>query len=552
MYRLITAFSVVAVSLLLLSSRSDSTLTALLAQQPSLTAAASQSPTVRLAAPSVATGVPISAEESPTLTLYSTPTLSPMETTPSPTGTLPIEVSPTPTRAIVATRTPIAPTLPMIALQACSEIWQPGYYKLQNDIKTLGQDCFYIQSNNVVFDCDNHTIEGRNFQGYAFFVRKFGFPFLQTPNNVEIKNCRIHNHRTGIFVGGGNNIYIHHNDLSDNFTDVDKRRFGEFLGQSEGGGLRLDTVVGGRVENNSANNSAIGIDLRDSSQIVVRNNTASNNSAWGINLIHTSNSEISNNTVRDNIRWCTWGNGTVGRGCDAGGIIIQDGSSHNLIKGNIVEGDNGNGIFIKAHFMRCDDNNTIQGNKITNAVYNGIELGFCKGNKAIGNEITGSIDGILFGFDSNTEIRSNVISNMNNHGITSWNSRGAIVDRNQIINAREAILFFWDKWDLKQFSFLAPSPDQYASRDHVISNNILRDNAVAAIHLLNSTNNRVTGNTFTNNGRDFWLEGQVQGNIIPALTPGAAVPTAISTRPTPAPIPSELAPGHPDLPSPPN
>jgi parallel beta-helix repeat protein len=368
---------------------------------------------------------------------------------------------------------------------------------------------------------------------------------MQTPTNVEIKNCKVRRHRTGIFVGGGNNVYIHNNDLSDNFTDVDNRRYGEFLGQSEGGGLRLDTVTGGRVEQNIMNNSAIGIDLRDSTRITVRGNTASNNTAWGINLIHTTYSELLNNTVRDNIRWCTWGGGTVGRGCDAGGIIIQDGSSHNVVKGNIVEGDNGNGIFIKAHFMRCDDDNLIQGNKITNAVYNGIELGFCKGNKAIGNEISGSIDGILFGFDTGTEIRNNVISNMTNHGITSWNSRGTIVDGNRITNSREAILFFWDKWDARQFSFLPPSADQYASRDHVISNNVLRDNAVAGIHLLNSSNNRITNNSFANNGRNFWIEGKSQGNVIPALTPGAVVPTRVPSTVTPGPVLSTRVPSTP-------
>ncbi len=495
----------------------------------------------------------------PTETPIATPTISTVEPTLTETAELTATVELTATPTLGPTRVPVTPApasvanfptldtahLPQVNVSSCSEIWTAGYYRLTNNIKTPGTDCFYVQSNNVVFDCDNHTIEGNNYQGYAFFARKFGFPFQQTPTNVEIRNCRVLHHRTGIFVGGGNNVFIHNNDLSDNLDDTNKQRFGVFLGQSEGGGLRLDTVSAGRVENNTANNGAIGFDLRDSDHVIVRNNTAINNSAWGINLIHTSSSEISGNTVRDNIRYCAWGNGTVGRGCDAGGIILQDGSSHNVVRNNMVAGDNGNGIFIKAHFTRCDDDNLIQSNKILNAVYNGIELGFCTNNRAIGNEITGSMDGILFGFDSNTLIRGNVISNMTNHGISSWNTRNATIDGNQIANSREAVFLYWDRWDAKQFSFLPSSPDNYASRDNVISNNNLHDNTVAGVHLSNSIQNRVFNNSFANNGRNIWLEGKADGNVIPVLTPvpptNTPAPTATS-GPTHTPGPITITP----------
>ena len=132
-------------------------------------------------------------------------------------------------------------------------------------------------------------------------MRKFGFAMLETPTNIEIKNCKILHQRAGIFVGGSNNVHIDDNNFSDNYDDTDKNRFGIFLGPPpDGGDLRLDTVHGGLVESNAANNEAIGIDIRDSDSIVVRNNTASGNSAWGISLLNTSHSQASNNTVRDN------------------------------------------------------------------------------------------------------------------------------------------------------------------------------------------------------------------------------------------------------------
>ncbi len=404
---------------------------------------------------------------------------------------------------------------------------QPGYYKLQTDISSpAGHDCFTVMSNDVVFDCDHHTIEGdtrdikdNQYEYYAFFVHKYGLAMLQTPTNIEIKNCNILHHRTGIFIGGANNVYVHDNVLSNNLNTVNGERFGIFLGMTEGGGLRLDTVQGGRVENNIANDEAIGIDIRDSDSIVVQHNTASENSAWGISLLNTSHSQVLNNTVSDNIRYCQWGNGTIGRGCDAGGIILHDGASHNVVSGNTLTGENGNGIFIKAHGSRCGDDNLIENNQIVNAVYNAIEFSFCNGNRVIGNEMTGSYDAVFFGFSTNTEIRDNVIRNMTNHGIISFNSRNSIISGNQIINAREGVYFYWDTYDPKQYFFLTPTPDNYASRDNTIADNLLRDNSVAGIHLSNSTQNNVSGNTFANNGRDVWVEGKHNGDTISGEIP---------------------------------
>ena len=435
-----------------------------------------------------------------------TPTTEPSVTpTDLPTTTPTSTSTPVPTITVTPTRNNT------VNLSACATIWEPGYYKLTTNLKTTAYDCFYIQSHNVTFDCDNHTIEGNAYNGYAVFVRKWGFPFQETPTEVEIKNCRVLRHRNGIFANGANNIYIHHNDLSNNLDTVDKQRFGIFLGTTEGGGLRLDNVKGGRVEFNTTNAEAIGIDIRDSDRIIVRNNTTNGNSAWGISLLNTSNSQVSNNTARDNIRYCAWGDGTVGRGCDAGGIILQDGASRNVISENTIVGENGNGIFIKAHGSRCGDDNLIQNNKIVDAVYNAIEFSFCRGNRIIGNEISGSYDAVWFGFSANTEIRNNVIRDMRNHGIISYNSRNSIVADNQITNSREGIYFYWDKWNPKEFYFLTPTPDNFASRDNIILNNLLRDNAVAGIHLTNSTQNRVIGNSFANNAKNLWLEGRTEG-----------------------------------------
>ena len=452
-----------------------------------------------------------------------TPKPSPMPNpsaagSPAPTTTAAAATSATPAPSDTPTLIPTPSVTPTL-LGDCAEIWQPGYYVMTNDFKTKPDrfNCMIVQSSDVVINCDNHSIAGLNYGGYAFLIRQYNFPLLQTPNNVEIRNCKAFNGRAGMFAEAGTNLYIHDNDFSNNYDDTDKRRFGIFLGLTEGGGIRLDNVQGARIENNTANNEAVGIDVRNSDSIVIHNNTATNDSAWGINLLNTQHSEVSGNTLRDNVRYCTWGNGTVGPGCDAGAVMLQDGASHNVVQNNNISGQNGSGIFIKAHDLRCGDDNVIQNNQISDALYNAIELGFCTGNQVIGNEITGNGStyvGISFGFDSNTAIRNNRISGMRNQGINSWNSRDTTIDGNQISNSHEGVLVYWSDWDPKQFGFLTPSPDHYASRNNVISNNVLLNNALDGIHLLNSIQNQLTNNTFTGDGKNVWIEGKSDGDVV--------------------------------------
>ena len=380
---------------------------------------------------------------------------------------------------------------------------------MANDLTANGE-CIKIKASYVVFDCAGHTIRGTNDSGYGITIRKYGLLNTQTPAYVEVRNCHVTSFLYGIFVEAGTKLVIHDNDSSNNFDDVDPAsRFGKFLGMTEGGGIRLNNTTDSQVLANTTQNQAIGIDVRNSSDVIVRGNTSSNNSAWGINFLRTNSSEASGNTTADNVRKCTWGAGTVGFGCDAGGIVLQDGSNGNLIANNSVTGRNGNGIFIKAHAMPCGNNNTITGNTINSVLYNSVELSFCTGNKVNNNQMRDSLDGVWLGFANNTEIKGNVIANMRNHGVISLNSHGNTVSGNQIINSNEGLYFYSEDYDRKEFSFL--SSGDYTSHDNCLCGNTLQNNAVA-VHLFDSTGNQVTGNTYQNNARNILTQGRNNGN----------------------------------------
>lgn len=397
----------------------------------------------------------------------------------------------------------------------CGAITAPGLYRLALSL-TSQWDCIQINSDNVIFDCQGYSLNGMDGNGYGIVVHQVGNLLSQRPaRNIEIRNCKSSKHKYGIFVDAADNLYIHDNVITDNFRDTDARNFGQFLGLTEGGGIRVGSTTNALIANNTSNGSAIGIDVRSGSGITVRGNTTNGNTAWGVHFYNVQFSEISSNNAADNLRYCTWGNGTVGPGCDAGGIMLQAGSSKNVVRDNVISGSNGNGIFIKAHGTPCGDGNIIQNNTISGALYNAIELSFCRDNQLMGNRISNSLDGIWLGFATNNTINAgNELRDLSNHGIISWNSSNNNVSTNTIVNSRIGLYFYSSDYDRQQFYFVQGSPADHISTGNCLCDNTLLNNASAAIYLNNSLKNQITNNRLTNNGINFMMEGNTAGNII--------------------------------------
>ncbi|MBI5032273.1 MAG: right-handed parallel beta-helix repeat-containing protein [Chloroflexi bacterium] len=452
---------------------------------------------------------------STTPTLTSAPTLPRDTATPRNTATPRDTSTPRNTTAPVDTALPPTPRptdSPSVAwknITSCGTIDSSGSYRLLNDVSANGE-CISIKASYVILDCFRNAVRGTNFAGHGIAIRKFGLFNSQTPGYVEVRNCRVSGFRDGIYAEAGDHLVIRDNETSHNYDDVDPAtKFGKFLGMTDGSGIRLNNVTSSQVLNNTTTNQAIGIDIRYSNGISVRSNTASQNSAWGINFLRTQNSEAVGNTTADNVRKCTWGAGTIGWGCDAGGIVIQDGSNGITVARNQVIGRNGNGVFIKAHALPCGSNNAILGNTITGVYYNAVELGFCTGNRINDNQIRDGLDGIWLGYAHDTEIRGNTISGMRNHGIISGNSYGNTVTGNQIISSNEGLYFFGEEYDRSAFSWLPPG--DYKSHDNCLCGNTLQSNAIA-VHLQDSTRNQVTNNTYVGNARTFLVQGNSDGN----------------------------------------
>lgn len=453
-----------------------------------------------------------------TRTLLLTPSLA----SPSPTRTAQSQSTlqakqPTARATLSGARpTPIVPAQSWRLISECGPISSPGYYRLTQNVTTTG-DCIKVQTSNALVDCDGRSIRGTGYGGSGVSVVKYGILNGTVPSYVEVRNCVISNFRFGIFVEAGTYLAIHDNNSSDNFDDTDDRRYGIFLGMTEGGGIRINSASESLVTSNVTKSEGVGIDIRNSQNMTVFGNTSSDNSAWGINLYATVNSTVSSNVTSDNVRRCTWGSGVVGEGCDSGGIVLQGGSSNNTVSNNTVSGRNGNGIFIKAHGQPCGNNNSILNNTITGVMYNSIELSFCSGNRILSNTIQDGLDGIWLGYSHNTEIRYNTIKNMQNHGVISSNSHNNVISTNQIINSNEAIYFYSESFDRTVFYWL-PKDGDYESHHNCLCSNTIQSNLTVGIRLRDSTNNQVTGNTFQWNGKTILMLGNGQGNDLTGNT----------------------------------
>ncbi len=401
------------------------------------------------------------------------------------------------------------------AIDSCREINAPGFYQLVTNLQD-SWSCIAIAANNVTLDCDHKSIAGKNFLGPGILVKRYGPPPGLRPENIEIRNCKIFNHQYGILVEEGRNIRVLNNNLSNNFDDTHGSYFGPWMGAMDGGGLRMNQTQDGLVQGNTSNRSSNGIDLRDSERIIVQNNETTMNSGFGILLWNTSHSRVVGNTANDNSRWCTitdgqWKNWVV-QGCDTAAIMLQDGSNYNEIADNTLIGQNGDGIFIRAHGgMRCGDGNRVINNRIYGAIWNSIEVGFCNGVLISGNYIERSKIGVWISFMDNVQILDNTFVNVDTYGIALKDSPKAQVRGNVFRDSPEGVYVFWDP---SNAIMLRKPLASYASHSSNITGNSFHNMRTAGIHFKDSTRNFVNGNRFENVPTPYWLEGDASHNLI--------------------------------------
>jgi len=266
-----------------------------------------------------------------------------------------------------------------------------------------------IMADNITFDCNGST----------FIGDKTGVGILlQRRSGVTIRNCRVRNFDVGLYVQQGRNFLFERNDFSGNYVDDDYNV--EDLKPYPHGGVILNAVQRSRLVGNRSDGNMHGIQVLNSSRMLLLQNTTSKNRGWGIYFYGTTASQVFSNTVDYNNRSCPqWGKDA---GCGAAGIVLTQQSDHNFIGWNTMR-YNGDGIYQGNTPESASNDIEMFNNVIANSIANGIEATFSKGNYIHHNSFDGDNYGAWLGFAQYGRFEFNWVRNARTKSVQADNAQ---------------------------------------------------------------------------------------------------------------------------------
>lgn len=379
---------------------------------------------------------------------------------------------------------------------------------------------------DVLNEGSGSTIQGLNISSGGLGLGIF----LREADNVQITLNTITNHGLGIYAVNSNNIKIYKN------TITDSKIFGITIG-GDNNVISGNTITnngysgilfsgnGNIISDNKINNNGYqatqlnqqaGISSSDSgtelSPNIISGNTINGNQGNGIDVDDFSYNQITKNTINDN-------------GCN--GISIRTGNG-NIISGNTInnngyQGDinEGNGIFFIFWSGREQSPNIISGNTIRKNRESGIALTYYSNyNQIVKNTISDNgYDGIILFQGYGNTIEKNLITNNGYTSYGDWMSSGIFLyysgsEQSPNIVSGNTIT----NNEARGIDFDGGNYNQ-------ITKNTIKDNKLDGIRIggstiLTSTYNLITQNTITNNQQhgiliDWYSDGNlVTGNTI--------------------------------------
>ncbi|MFH1443614.1 MAG: right-handed parallel beta-helix repeat-containing protein, partial [Candidatus Micrarchaeota archaeon] len=264
--------------------------------------------------------------------------------------------------------------------------------------------CFVIKANNVILDCNGHSITGTN-NGNGIDVGNY--------NNVVVKNCFISDFTNGIYSAASpDNFSLINSVLKNNYYGV---YFGGGTGMlvdsssviDEGSiGLFLDGVANVTVTNTTLRNMdscILGNTYSEYYKVV--NTTITNCTSSGVNLVNPFGGNISNNNISGN-----------GVGIQLTGFTFEPNS--NRVYSNVIEANSEAGIFLWAFssgFTLRDnifENNTFRNNYPTNFWASGADGREIRDNKLNNNVFVAASGGadMNFSYGQNFNLTNNTFN----------------------------------------------------------------------------------------------------------------------------------------------
>ncbi len=214
----------------------------------------------------------------------------------------------------------------------CGTISLEGNYKLINNLFSTGI-CLIINADNVAIDGNGLSINGSG----AINTRGI---IAQGRKNLTIKNLRVYNYSSGIYLYGTNDSKIINNSLEENLAGI----------------LLVESSNRNYIKNNKLSRNKDGIYLSFSSDNKVEENLAYSNYFTGI---VSDSGGGRNNFTDNNVSYNTRGfdiylsnsNNFINNKANFNsqyGIRLQENSNGNTLVNNILVGNLNNGIYLNS------------------------------------------------------------------------------------------------------------------------------------------------------------------------------------------------------------
>ncbi len=303
------------------------------------------------------------------------------------------------TYAIFQEYTP--PPVTQFNVSSCQEINSSGTYTLNANLEGAPNSaaCIYIDTSDVVLDCDGHNITNNGTGGTtsAIYVSAGVGPdnnitirncpslsgythgaWLLQSNGTTITNCTAHNNTNGFLVQSsdaknndliGNEAFNNTNGIlilastsRNRFTDNDVHDNSQYGFYFDGSVLvpRFNNFSDNRIYNND-----YGFYLYNGDDNIFTNNTITNHSSGGFYFVFSSSNSFINNTVHN---------------CSSDGFLQSTLSSSNVFSGNNISECN-NGMSLSQSTSSSVDGGIIKGcsvglslNQANNTVVTGLHL----------------------------------------------------------------------------------------------------------------------------------------------------------------------------------
>ena len=217
----------------------------------------------------------------------------------------------------------------------CRAINSPGYYQLNQTIQN-GTNCIWINSSNVILDCQNNLIE------YAYSGSGIGINIIGE-NNVTVDNCVIEQNIStypsshGIYLAAYSNISLNGNEV----TTRGSSSHGIYL-SSGGSYYSACNLTDNRLYIYGDNSEAVYIEQSLNNQLIDNSISLFGTNEYGI-YAHAG----SNNNLFDYNNVTSSATGDIG-------IYIYSSSNNNTLKNNnIVIKTNGGGY--PAYYISLSD-----------------------------------------------------------------------------------------------------------------------------------------------------------------------------------------------------